>query len=74
MEEHSGKIETVYKILSENIIERKLLPGQRLGQRDLIEKLGVSKTPTREALARLRKDGLVEGMLYQSAFVAPNFT
>lgn len=70
MESYSSKTERVYKTLLENIIQRKLLPGQRLLERDLIEKLGVSKTPIREALARLRKDGLVEGTLYQSAFVA----
>lgn len=70
MESHSSKTERIYKILLDRIIERKLLPGQRLVERDLIEKLGVSKTPIREALARLRKDGLVDGTLYQSAFVA----
>lgn len=70
MESYSSKTERVYKALLENIIERKLLPGQRLLERDLIQKLGVSKTPIREALVRLREDGLVEGTLYQSAFVA----
>jgi len=32
--------------------------------------LGVSRTPVREALARLKKDGLVEGALHQSVVVA----
>jgi len=56
----------------ENITERKLLPGERLVERDLMEKLGVSKTPIREVLARLKEDGLMEGALHQSAFVARN--
>jgi len=69
MESYPSKTEKVYKILQEDIIERRLLPGQRLVERELIERLGVSKTPVREALARLKKDGLVKGSLHQSVFV-----
>jgi len=69
MGNYSSKAEKVYKILRKNIIERKLLPGQKLVERELIEKLGVSKTPVREALTKLKKDGLVEGNLRQSASV-----
>jgi len=69
MESYPSKTEKVYKILQEDIIERRLLPGQRLVERELIERLGVSKTPVREALVRLKKEGLVKGSLYQSVFV-----
>lgn len=68
-ENYPSKAEKVYQILREDIIERRLLPGQRLVERDLIEKLDVSKTPVREALVRLKKDGLVKGTLHQSVFV-----
>jgi len=70
IKDNSSKAEKVYRILQEDIIERRFLPGQRLVERELIEKLGVSKTPVREALARLKKDGLVEGDLYQSVVVS----
>lgn len=70
MENNPSKSEKVYKILQDDIIERRLLPGQRLVERELIEKLGVSKTPVREALARLKKDGLVKGTLHQSIVVS----
>jgi len=70
MENYPSKTEKVYKILQEDIIERRLLPGQRLVERELIGRLGVSKTPVREALARLERDGLVKGSLHQSAVVA----
>lgn len=70
MENNSSKSEKVYKILQDDIMERRFLPGQRLVERELIEKLGVSKTPVREALARLKRDGLVEGTLHRSIVVS----
>lgn len=41
------------------IIERRLPPGARLSEASLAKMLGVSKTPVREALLRLRMTGLV---------------
>jgi DNA-binding GntR family transcriptional regulator len=41
------------------IVEGELLPGSRLSERQLCERLGVSRTPLREALRRLAHDGLV---------------
>ena len=37
-----------------------LTPGTRLGEVELAERLGVSRTPVREALSRLAAEGLVE--------------
>jgi DNA-binding GntR family transcriptional regulator len=37
-----------------------LRPGARLGEVELAERLGVSRTPVREALSRLAAEGLVE--------------
>lgn len=70
MKNNSSKSEKVYKIIQDDIIERRFLPGQMLVERELIEKLGVSKTPVREALARLKRDGLVEGTLHRSIVVS----
>ncbi|RLE08368.1 hypothetical protein DRZ78_01220, partial [Candidatus Aerophobetes bacterium] len=69
LQNYPSKSEKVYDILLENIIRRRLTPGERLVERDLAEKLGVSKTPIREALSRLRKEGLVEGTSYHGFFV-----
>ena len=69
MENYPSKTEKVYKILRDDVIEKRLLSGQRLVERELIDRLGVSKTPVREALARLKRDGLVRGNLHQSVFV-----
>lgn len=42
------------------IISRELTPGERLTEANLAERLGVSKTPVREALMHLVEVGLVE--------------
>src|ERR671924_755438 len=37
-------------------------PGQRLSELPLVERLGVSRTPLRLALARLEHEGLIEAL------------
>src|SRR3712207_3085317 len=47
-----------------------LAPGARLGEVELAERLGVSRTPVREALSRLAAEGLVEVVPNRGARVA----
>ena len=49
----------VYDALLEAIVQRRLLPGDRLVLDDLAEQLKVSRTPVRDALSRLASEGLV---------------
>ncbi len=44
----------------ELILDGRLAAGSRLGEAELAERLGVSRTPVREALSRLAAEGLVE--------------
>ena len=56
----SGSIgESVYVTLREAIVTADLKPGRKLSENELTSLLGVSRTPVREALARLREDRLV---------------
>jgi DNA-binding GntR family transcriptional regulator len=48
-----------YRALLEDIVEWRLTPGTVLGEVDQAARLGVSRTPLREALSRLVADGLV---------------
>lgn len=48
-----------YAALREDIMEWRLAPGTVLAEVEQSERLGVSRTPLREALARLAADGLV---------------
>lgn len=49
-----------YRILLAEIVEGTLSPGTVLGEVEQSTRLGVSRTPLREALSRLTADGLVE--------------
>jgi DNA-binding GntR family transcriptional regulator len=59
----------VYKSIKEAIVSRSLAPGSALKEADLVEKLGVSRTPIREALNQLFKEGMVEIYPRQGTFV-----
>jgi DNA-binding GntR family transcriptional regulator len=49
-----------YGALRDEIISGRLEPGERLTERHLAERLGVSPTPIREALQRLEHEHLIE--------------
>jgi DNA-binding GntR family transcriptional regulator len=51
--------ETAYHLLRDEIIQWKLEPGTPLGEVETSLRLGVSRTPLREALSRLTAEGLV---------------
>jgi len=65
IEQHIKQIESptlqsaVYTHLRELIVSGKLAPGTRLREVWLSEQLGVSRSPIREAIVQLSRDGLV---------------
>ena len=61
--------EQVISALREAILDRRLKPGQRLVERELIEQLGVSRTTVREALRELTSEGLVTVVPQKGAIV-----
>jgi len=63
--------EDVHFLLQERIVKCDLLPGNRLQDVLLAAELGVSRTPVREALLRLEREGLVESDPNRGFFVAP---
>jgi DNA-binding GntR family transcriptional regulator len=62
--------ERVADTLRALILDADLTPGSRLGEVELAERLGVSRTPVREALSRLAAEGLVEIIANRGARVA----
>ncbi len=51
--------EQTYQVLRASILSGDLAPGERLVETQLAQKLQVSRTPIREAIRQLQKDGLV---------------
>ena len=62
--------EVIFNSLREAIIIGELKPGERLMEVQLAEKMGVSRTPVREAIRKLELEGLVDMMARRGAQVA----
>ena len=58
-EKESNK-DYAYRVLKDNIMTLNLKPGELLSETDLSEKLGISRTPIREVLMRLKNEHLIE--------------
>jgi DNA-binding GntR family transcriptional regulator len=56
---HGSRPEQVYARLRELIVEGQLAPGSRIVETEIASRLGVSRTPVREALQRLLQEGFV---------------
>ncbi|MCX4822243.1 GntR family transcriptional regulator [Streptomyces sp. NBC_01142] len=52
--------DTAYAAIRDAIVRGELPPGDAVRDADLAERLGLSRAPVREALARLAEEGLVE--------------
>lgn len=62
--------EVIFNTLREAIIAGELKPGERLMEVKLAEKMGVSRTPVREAIRKLELEGLVDMIPRKGAHVA----
>lgn len=56
---HRPLREIVYEELKRQILMGEITPGTRMMEVELAEKMGVSRTPVREAIRKLEKEGLV---------------
>src|SRR3954466_1179678 len=58
---HGSRPEQVYVRLRDLIVQGLLSPGSRIIETEIAGRLGVSRTPVREALQRLQQEGFVMG-------------
>src|SRR3954467_12285836 len=65
------KSDVAYLRVRELILSGELAPGSVLNQATLARAIGISTTPLREALRRLKQQGLVELDAHRDARVAP---
>ena len=52
--------EQVYEGIKDELHDYRLVPGDRLSEAEVAHRLGVSRTPVREALFRLRNEGFLD--------------
>ncbi len=74
LSKHDGRVslsDQTYTRLRKSILELDVAPGSSLTESELAADLGVSKAPVREALARLRREGLVESIARSGYQVRP---
>src|SRR5712692_8555677 len=51
--------EQTYRLLQEDIVQGRMRPGERIREKVLSQRLGISRTPIREALLKLEMAGVV---------------
>ena len=61
--------DAVYEALRRAIVEHEFDAGEPLTEHDLCRRFGTSRTPVREALAKLERDRLVQVVPKKGAFV-----
>jgi DNA-binding GntR family transcriptional regulator len=66
----STKRDRISDLIRRAIIRGDLRPGERIVESRIARELGVSQAPVREALASLRREGLVVQIEHRGAFVA----
>ncbi|WP_348007452.1 GntR family transcriptional regulator [Rhodoferax sp.] len=62
-----SRADEVYEQLKQDVSDFKLVPGDRFTETEISERLGVSRTPVRQALFRLQHEGFVE-VLFRSGW------
>lgn len=67
--EHNNLSDKAYQIIAEKITSGILSPGTHITDVNLSSSLGISRTPVREALNKLVKDGLIESIPRKGFFV-----
>ena len=70
MKETKSKKLRVYETLKQRIIEHHLKPGEPISEGLLADELAISKTPIREAIQQLEKDGFIENIPGKGNFVS----
>lgn len=68
---HISLAEQAYATIKRDIISCKLRPGDMVVESDLARSYGMSKTPIREALNLLRKEGFVQVLARRGTLIKP---
>ncbi len=64
-----GAVDLAYEAVKSKILNRGYLPGMQLKELPISKELGLTRTPVREAIIRLEREGLVRTVYNRGAFV-----
>ncbi|WP_249730622.1 GntR family transcriptional regulator [Paenibacillus sp. J2TS4] len=70
MTQRGSNRDYVYEIVKNNILNMKLEPGTLISEKEISEKLKVSRTPTREAFIKLAEEELIVIYPQKGSFVS----
>lgn len=60
-----------YELLEQRLVTLQLAPGALISEKDLVEQLGIGRTPVREAIQRLSAEGMLQVLPRKGLLVAP---
>lgn len=69
--ESTSLAEQAYRLLEEQLVTLKLSPGELIGEKDLMDKAEIGRTPVREAIQRLSVEGLLQVLPRKGLMVTP---
>jgi len=69
--ENGSLAEQAYCRLEEQLVTLRFAPGQLIGEKDLVDKAGIGRTPVREAIQRLSVEGLLQVLPRKGLMVTP---
>ena len=69
MEPEPGLAERTYRTLRDEILSQGILPGTRLSVPEVARRLNVSRSPAREAIAKITYEGLASATPNRGAVV-----
>lgn len=73
LQERKSLGQHVFENLKQAIVRGELQPGKRLVENQIAETLNISRTPVREAIHKLEREGLLE-KLPRGGFIVPDLT
>jgi DNA-binding GntR family transcriptional regulator len=60
LKDHLSLSDRIFEIIEKTIVSGSIRPGERIIETELAKKLGISKSPVREALRKLEGEGIVQ--------------
>ncbi|MBC7323485.1 MAG: GntR family transcriptional regulator, partial [Acetomicrobium sp.] len=71
MQRNKGAVDKAFDNIIKLVLSKKLQPGDRIYETDLVDVFKMSRTPIREALSRLASMGFLEKLPNKKGYIIP---